>query len=97
MIVTGSGTATSGSSVLCTVPPGPCTVLLAVSGTATPVWVGAGGSVSAGNGLPVPAGVVPVTFPGYLGDGGSKLAVCTSGGSSVIGFLISTATAGTGP
>jgi hypothetical protein len=97
MLTSGAGTVTASSSVLTTIPAGPCTVLLSNNGTASPVWAGIGGSVSAESGLPVPSGITPVTLPVYAGGGGSKLSVVTTSGTATIGFVISTPTGGTGP
>ena len=94
------GTATS---TLCVVPPGPCMVVLSNNGTASPVWVGAGTTIVAAsraalwgpNGFPVPRGA-PVAFAGYQGDKGATLVAACSSGSATVGYLISTATGGTG-
>ena len=104
-IFTGSASIGSVSANLCLVPPGPCTVILSNNGTASPVWVGAGGTVVAGpaksgtvtggNGFPLPSGV-PVPIAAYAGNQGVQLVgVCTSGSASV-GWIISTSTGQTG-
>jgi hypothetical protein len=105
VITTGQVTIGTASSVLCLVPPGPCTVVLSNIGTASPVWVGAGTAVVAGaagtavgsgNGFPVPSGA-PVAFTGYRGGAGTTLVAACSSGSASVGYLISTATGQTGP
>ena len=97
MLITGQATAGTAPSVLCTVPAGPCTVLISNAGTASPVWIGAGTAVTAGNGFPVPSGAVsPVTFPGYPASPATPLSVVCSSGSASVGFLISSASGGTG-
>ena len=95
MITTGQGTAGPTAVTLCVMPPGPCLVLVSNAGTASPVYVGAGATVTTTNGFPVPSGA-PVAFNGFQGSQGSKLSVICSAGSAAIGFMISTATGQTG-
>lgn len=105
-IFTGSASIGTKSANLCLVPPGPCTVVLSSNGTASPVWVGAGGTVvagpasgvgtiAAGNGFPLPSGE-PVTIPGYAGNQAVQLVAAVSSGSASVGWVISTATGQTG-
>jgi hypothetical protein len=79
-------------------PAGPCHVLIANLGTASPVYVGAGATVSTLTGFPVPSGAVsPVVIQGYPASAGAALRVVTASGSASVAFLISTATGQTGP
>lgn len=102
-LTTGQVTIGTVSATLCVVPPGPCMVVLSNNGTASPVWIGAGTSVTAGvagtagtgNGFPVPSGA-PVAFACYQGDKGSTLVAACSSGSASIGYFISTSTGQTG-
>ena len=107
-IFTGSANIGSVSANLCLVPAGPCTVVLSNNGTASPVWIGAGGSVragpassgsvGAGNGFPLPSGAVsPLVFQGYAGSNGVQLVAACSSGSASVGWIVSTAVGGTGP
>jgi hypothetical protein len=100
VIVTGQGTAVAGSATyLTTLPAGPCCLLLSNAGTASPVYIGQSGGTAGtttGNGFPVPAGQVPVAIPGYLGAGPARLYAITASGQASIGWLLSTATGGTG-
>lgn len=96
----GGGTVTASAALLpnLLIPPGPCAVTLSNSGTASPVWFTFGGTTAAaGNGLPVPSGVTPVTITGFQGGGGCPVHAVTGGGTAVIGWVISTAAGGTGP
>ena len=103
MISTGLVLIGTASTTLCTLPPGPCQVVLSNAGTASPVWVGAGtkvtpgvaGTAGTGNGFPVPSGA-PVAFACYQGDKGSTLVAACSSGSASIGYFISTSTGQTG-
>jgi hypothetical protein len=107
-IFTGSASIGTTSANLCLVPPGPCTVALSNNGTASPVWVGAGGtvvagpasgvgSISAGNGFPLPSGAVsPMVFQGYQGSKGVQLVAAVTSGSATVGWIVSTATGQTG-
>lgn len=98
MITFGQHTAVSGSATaLCVLPPGPCTVVLSNVGTAT-AYVGPGGTaVTTSNGFPVPSGSYPVVFPGYPGGAGAVLSCITTSGSASVGFIVSSASGGTGP
>jgi hypothetical protein len=97
VITNGQGTI-GASKLLVTIPPGPCTVLLANLGTAPTAYVGIGGTgVTAGSGFPVPSGLVsPVTFPGYQGSQGGPLYAVAGAGTAVLAWIISTSTGGTG-
>ena len=95
MISIGQVTASGGTaSVLCTVPAGPCLVILnsdpASTATAyiatTP---GAGGSISSTNGMPLAAGA-SMTLAGYPASKGASLSVIASGTlSATVGWLVS--------
>jgi len=98
MITNGQGTAGATAVTLCTVPAGPCSVLVANIGTASPVYIGAGATVSTSSGFPVPSGAVsPVVIPGYPASAATTLKVICASGSASVAFLISTATGQTGP
>jgi hypothetical protein len=79
-------------------PPGPCTVVVSNTGPVT-VYVGAGSAVTSGNGFPLASGAPPVAIPGYPGGGGSRLSVVTGAGTatSTVGWIVSSASGGTGP
>lgn len=91
MLTSGQVTASGSASTLCLVPPGPCTVILANSGTAT-AWVGfltGGGTQTASNSFPLSTSGYPVSFPGYAGGHGGTLSVITASGSTSVGFIVS--------
>ena len=96
-----SGVAQAGTAVTATslirVPAGPATVLLANSGTAATVYVGAGTNTTVAGGFPVPSGLVaPVAVPVYAGaPSGTWSAVCAAGSASVA-WIISDPSGGTG-
>lgn len=91
----GQVTAGTASTHLCSVPPGPCQVVLSNSGTVA-AFVGFGGTVTASDGFPVPSGGV-APFSGYPGGAGQQLSVVTASGSASVGWLVSSASGGTGP
>jgi hypothetical protein len=81
---------TSSEGPLCTVPPGPCTVII-TNGSVTAadiVYVGTGSGVSASNGVPVPAGAV-VPVPCLQGSPGGVL-YAVGVASTPVGVIIST-------
>jgi len=84
--------------VVCVVPAGPCTLVLANAGTAPTAYVGMGGTgPSASNGFPVPSGLVsPVVLPCYAGSGGGTLFAIAASGTASLAWWLSTATGGTG-
>lgn len=82
-------------TALCTVPPGPCMVVVTSLGPGT-AFIGAGSGVTASNGLPLPP-LVPVPVVGYQGSGPGTLSViCSAGGSASVGWMISRPSGGTG-
>lgn len=98
MITIGQAVIVSGSATtLCRVPPGVCDVVLSNGGTASTVWIGQGTAVSPADGFPLPSGISPLRFCGYLGAGGATLYAITSAGSASVGWLVSSASGGTGP
>ena len=81
-------TVTTASALLCSIPPGPCTVVLTNSNVtaADIVYIGTGGTVTAGTGAPIPSqGSVTLTFP--PGTSGATL-YAIGVASSVVGVLI---------
>jgi hypothetical protein len=95
MLRTGQVTVSGGSaSSLCTVPPGPCVVVLssdpASAATAyVGVTPGTGGTLSSSNGIPLASGA-SLTFPGYGAATGASLSVVAAGtASATIGWLVS--------
>jgi hypothetical protein len=88
------------AAFLCNVPAGPCLVTITNdSASANSAYVGitppgTASSLTTANGIPVPAGQ-SLVFARYKGDGPRSLSVITSGTASV-GFLISSASGGTG-
>ena len=107
MITSGQAEAGTVSGLLCRVPAGPCTVLIANSGTASLVYVGAGTGVTVttagtagmlGNRFRVPSGAVsPLMLTGYPGSGPTQLSVICASGSASVSWIISAAAGGTGP
>jgi hypothetical protein len=91
----GQVTAGTASALLCHVPAGPCQVVLSNAGTVA-AFVGFGTAVTSSNGFPVPSGQV-APFPGFPGGAGQQLAVVTAAGSAPVGWLVSSASGGTGP
>ena len=95
MIVTGQLSATSSAATLCTVPPGPCLVVLNSGGSSTGVAFvgvkpGSGEALKTTNGVPLNVGQT-FTFATYAGSTGTTLqAICSSGKTATVGFLIST-------
>ncbi|MGO9208096.1 MAG: hypothetical protein ACLQBX_18290 [Candidatus Limnocylindrales bacterium] len=81
-------TVTTASAQLCSIPPGPCTVVLTNSNVtaADIVYIGTVGTVTAGTGAPIPSqGSVTLTFP--PGNSGATL-YAIGVASSVVGVLI---------
>lgn len=91
------GTAVTSSSLF-SCPPGPATLVLANQGTASPVYVGPGTSVTTTTGFPVPSGLVsPVMIPVYAGAPGQTWSVCCPSGSASVAWIVSSPSGGTGP
>lgn len=100
--VSAVGTATTH---LCNVPAGPCLVTITNdSGSTGSAYVGITPAASAGtlqalsssNGMPIPSGQI-ATFANYKGSPGASLSVITSGTlTASVGFLVSSASGGTG-
>lgn len=90
-LITGAKTPTASSTVLVTVPNGPCQVVISNTSGGT-IYVGAGpNAVSATNGFAIPNNAPPVTFSGYPGSAGATLNVIAPGTiSGVVSWLIST-------
>jgi hypothetical protein len=92
-VATGSVTTAS----LIAVPAGPATVLLANSGTASPVYVGAGTNVSVAGGFPVPSGALsPVVVPIYAGAPAGTWSCITASGTATLAWIVSSPSGGTG-
>lgn len=80
-ISTGQEGGTS-ATFLCSIPPGPCDVVLtAASGTA---YVGPSATIASGSGLVI-SGAAPTTFSTYPGSKGAQLYV-----AGTVSYLIST-------
>jgi hypothetical protein len=90
---------------LCNVPAGPCLVTItndssstgsAYLGITPPASAGTLASLSSGNGMPIPSGAI-ATFANYKGSPGASLSVITSGTlTASVGYLVSSASGGTG-
>jgi hypothetical protein len=93
MLTGGQVTAGTASTSLSVVPPGPCSVTIVNSGTAT-AYLGFGTAATA-SGIPLPSGAV-FPFFGYQGSQGSRISVVTAAGSASVGWLLSTPSGGTG-
>ena len=86
-----SGNVTPGASApLCTIPPGPCTVLISNTSGVT-VYVTAGVAATAANGFAIPTTAPPVEIPTYAGSRAVPLNVFTAGSpTGVVSWMIST-------
>lgn len=82
---------TAASTVLFTVPNGPCQVTISNTSGGT-VYIGFGpNAVTATNGFAIPNGAPPVPFTGYPGSAGAAVNVIAPGTiSGVVSWLIST-------
>jgi hypothetical protein len=90
MIETGQVPVGTTATLVCRVPPGPCTAIL--FGGTTTVYFGSGTAVgtAAANGAPL-YGSATVTIPGYPGSSGTPIyAVASIAGTVNIGFVLST-------
>lgn len=99
MITSSQAQAGTASSQLCQVPAGPATVIVCNAGSASTVWAGFQGTVTAGfggNGFPLPSGM-PVAIPVYKGSAAQVLNMVTSSGTASVGWMVSTAYGQTGP
>jgi len=87
-VITGSQvTAGTAVTTLCVIPPGPCMTVVS-NPSAVTVYFGPG-TVTTGNGLPVPSGQ-SVAFATYQGDKGATLTViAASGTANSVGWLLS--------
>ena len=91
MLTTGQTTVGTAPTVLFTAPPGPSVVTLS-SGTASTgtAFIGAGSSVTTGNGAPLnPGGAL--TWASYEGSQGAPVNAIAGQSGVVIGWVISTA------
>ena len=89
-----AATAATSATVLCTVPPGACNVVITATGGTAAVGPtpGSGQTLLPGNCLQVVPGAAPtsfVTFPGSRGTGLSVLSASTAV-TATVSFLIST-------
>ena len=98
MIETGQRAVGTAPSTLCVLPPGPSQLTLVNPGPGT-AFIGAGTltTVSAVNGCPLPSGGTPVSFTGFPGGQGTPFQVVATGTIPSLGFIISSASGGTGP
>jgi hypothetical protein len=99
MLTTGQKVVGPAAATLVVLPPGPYQLTLVNPGTIA-AYVGAVAgtlSVSTSNGCPVPSGGYPVTVTGYPGGPGQTLQVITAGSIPSLGWMLSTASGGTGP
>jgi hypothetical protein len=83
-----TGVSSTAAGFLCTVPPGPCTVVLSAAGTGTTAYVSpstASAATASTVGVAVNAGASPVTFSTYPGSKG-----CNLYASGAVTYLIST-------
>lgn len=89
MLVTGQETVGTAPTVLFTAPPGPAVVTVS-SGTASTgtAYIGAGSSVTTGNGCPLnPGGAI--TWASYEGSQGAPVSAVAGQSGVVIGWVIS--------
>ena len=84
------------SVTLATLPAGPCT-LTVVNGGSVTAWLAFGSNpASTNNGVPIAAGsqVAVNTYPGNPSSG--VQVICPSGTNTALGYILSTASGGTG-
>jgi hypothetical protein len=74
-------------TLLCSVPPGPCSVTVTNAATAVTVYLGTGSAVTTTTGAPLPAGQA-VTVHGYPGSRGASL-YAVAGAPAAAGVFIS--------
>jgi hypothetical protein len=94
MLTTGQVSASGTASHLCNMPAGPCLVVITNdSASAGSAYVGltpgTSGSLSATNGIPVPAGQ-SLPLVGYPGSAGGSISVVAAS-TATVGFAISSA------
>lgn len=77
---------TSVSALLCTVPPGPSTVIISNTCGGT-VYVTAGVTATSTNGFAIPNNAPPVEFNTYPGSKGTVLNVIVATGTSITGSV----------
>lgn len=89
-LITGQAAAGTAATLLFTLPPGPYNVALSAdSANTVTTWVGCGTAVTAGNGVPLPAGAV-LSWSGYQSSLGSPVHVITASSAATLGWVIST-------
>ena len=96
-LVTQRVVAGTASVALVTVPPGPAQLTIFNAGSVT-AWVAAGtaAATSSGNAAPIVAGA-QVSILAFQGSGGSAFQVISpSGTNTSLGYILSTASGGTG-
>ena len=87
------------ATLLTVFPPGPCSVTISNLSTANTVYVGLSTATTtsgADAGYPVTNATSPVTIPGFNGSAGSNLYAIASATATTVGYVVSTATGGTG-
>jgi hypothetical protein len=94
VITTGQTSGTNVSIPLCQIPPGPTHTVLSSAGTVT-AYYGAGTVVTTSNGVPIASGAVHY-LEGFAGSPGTQLEMITAGGQASVGFVVSSASGGTG-
>ncbi len=94
-ILTGqTASASTAASLLCTIPPGACSVVLTATGGTASVGPtpGTGQSLLISNGLQVVPGAAPTSFVAFPGSRGTSLsfASATTAATATVSYLIST-------
>lgn len=77
-------------TTLVTIPPGPCSVVLANAGTVGTLYFGTGSGVSSTNGYPLLPST-SLTIPGYSGSAGAAIRAIASAGTIATGVMVSSA------
>jgi hypothetical protein len=97
MFTTGQAVAGTAATLMFVMPPGPCTVVIN-NVSAVTAYVGPGGTaLTSSNGFPIASGQ-SVAWNGLpAGGGASMYVIAASGTTNAVGFLVSAASAQTGP
>jgi hypothetical protein len=94
MLTSGMRAIGTAPSVVCVVPPGPGQLVVTANGTA--VFLGFGSNITLTNSMPMPSGGY-LQLDLYPAGGGGTLYAASATGTVQVGFMISAASAQTGP
>jgi hypothetical protein len=76
------------ATMIVNLPPGPASVYVSTGGGTVPIWLGLGTALSSANGLYLPGGGLPFTFPRYQGDGTEGLYAISASGTVTATIMI---------